>query len=430
MRQASTLKADSPFSRTTILALVIVGCVAFFGMLYSLGSGNPLINEGDEKGHAASKSLVGYYALADLLRANGASVDLSRTPGGANSASVLVITPEMFSDWEDVDALISAHRFYGPTLVILPKWFTLPDPDLERNWVRLLETSPIEAVINGTMLKTKVAEVDTAQNSLQSGFGSGPKAPELLATMARNAVYPMVRDRISGRPVIGYIDDGNYDWLNGLTRRDSGVQSDSEGYDDYYGNQPIVIAADPDLFNNKGLADKQTALHALRIIAAIDDGRQLPIIFDLTANGLSRSENLLTLAFRPPFVAATICFLVAAFMVGWVAFTRFAPPMMAGRVIDFGKETLVRNSAATMRMLRREHLLREPYANLIRRIAMRRLSLPISLDAAAVDARLDAETPNDVAPFTVRRAQLLSAKKPQDIAAASAALHAWKKEYL
>ncbi|MEM1131916.1 MAG: DUF4350 domain-containing protein [Pseudomonadota bacterium] len=420
--------SGSPFTRTTILALVLVGALAFFGMLYSLGSGNPLINQNNGRAHAASDSLVGYKALTKLLRAEGRDVELSRTPAGANTPSLLVITADYFSKWEDVEALISGHRYYGPTLVILPKWIAMPAPDIDRNWVRLLETQSYEANFDGADLKTEIGENDAGGAVLQSGFGPAPKAPEKLVTLGRQDLYPMVRDSKSGRPVIGYLDDGFYEWLDGLAERQEIQPSEDDGYyDDIW---PVVFVADPDLFNNKGLADQKTALHALGIINAIDDGTDYPIVFDLTANGLGRSDNLLTLAFRPPFLAATICFLVAACMVGWVAFTRFAPPIMASRVIDFGKETLVYNSAATMRLLRREHLLREPYARLVRGIAMRRLNLTAAMDDESVDARLDAQTPDDVMPFTARRAELLAAQKPDDIAAASAALHEWKKDYL
>ncbi|WOE76172.1 DUF4350 domain-containing protein [Alterisphingorhabdus coralli] len=421
----------APFSRVGVLVLILVGFLAFLAMLYGMGSGEGLINQTNGRSHAASKSLVGYKALSDVLRGTGKSVELSRTPGSASNPGILIITPDFGSNWEDINALIDAHRYYGPTLVILPKWVAVPAQSLGDNWVRLLNPMPVEFELAGSNFGTELGDNEGATSALQTGFGTAPKTPDQLITMGPDGLYPMVRDETSGRTAIGYLDDDYYPWLERLPLDENEqIIEDADNQDFSDSIHPVILVADPDLFNNKGLADKQTALHALTIIDAIDDGGDYPIIFDLTANGLGKSDNLLTLAFRPPFLAATICFLVAAVMVGWVAFTRFAPPIMAARVIDFGKETLVHNSAATMRLLRREHLLREPYARLIRRIAMRRLNLPPSLDEEAIDVRLDAQTPDDVMPFTARRAKLLAAQKPEDIAAASAALHEWKKDYL
>ncbi|MEO1044372.1 MAG: DUF4350 domain-containing protein [Pseudomonadota bacterium] len=421
----------APFTRPTLLAMVLVGCLAFLAMLYSLGAGNPLSNQDGDSGHAASKSLIGYHGLVDLLRDTGADVSLSRTPAAAGDYSLLVVTPDFRADWEEVGGLISRHRFNGPTLVILPKWIVMRDRQLERGWVRLVDTLEQQITNDEIGFTTTISQADSRNRRLMTGLGAVPKTPEKLATFDSDDVHPMVSDARTGKPVIGYVDDTyGFDWLNTLQPHappPSG--SDPEEYE-YYDAWPVVLVADPDLFNNMGLAEQETALHALRLFEALDRDDDLPIVFDLTANGLGRADNLLTLAFRPPFLAATICFLVAAFMVGWVAFTRFAPPMLAARVIDFGKETLVSNSAATMRLLRREHLLREPYANLIRRMAIRRLGLPPTMDADAITARLDAETPDDVMPYSVRRDRLLAARKPKDIAVAAAELHAWKKDYL
>lgn len=434
--------AASPFSRTSLLGLVVVGVLAFGAMLYGFSSGDSLINADGNRGHGASKSLIGYYGMAQTLRERGYDVSLSRNQAGSQEASLLVITPEIISDWEEVTALVERHRYYGPTLIILPKWFATGGDDLQRGWVRLIEAYPFKQEIAGVKIETEIADAERRSGSLRTGFGTLSEAPERLAMLAGDGLHPMVRDSVTGKTVVGYVDDGiGFDWLDRLTAynaRPAGRSADDEALEagaddqdtDYEYVFPVVIAVDADLFNNKGFADRATALHAMEIVDALDEGQGDPVVFDLTANGLGQADNLLTLALRPPFLAATLCFLAAALLIGWSAFTRFAPPMLAARAIDFGKETLVRNSAATMRLLKREHLLRAPYAKLIRRSAMRRLGLLSLADSDAVDARLDAQTPPDIEPFSVRYQRLLAAKKPDDIAAASAALHMWKKEYL
>lgn len=54
---------------------------------------------------------------------------------------------------------------------------------------------------------------------------------------------------------------------------------------------------------------------AEKIILATMDDYDMTITFDLTLNGLGESKNLLTLAFEPPFLAATLCLLFAALVI-------------------------------------------------------------------------------------------------------------------
>src|SRR5690606_35338854 len=95
------------------------------------------------------------------------------------------------------------------------------------------------------------------------------------------------------------------------------------------------------------------------------EGEDLPITFDLTLAGLGRSENLLTLAFRPPFLAATLCLLLAALVIAWRAFRRFGPPVAEGPVVAMGKRQLATNGAGLIERAKRLHLLGPPYAALV-----------------------------------------------------------------
>ena len=132
---------------------------------------------------------------------------------------------------------------------------------------------------------------------LSSAFGQAGRAPPYLATLKGKNLRAVIRDPKSGKMIAGYRDDGGfYEYLDGLNERSYG---DDVNYDRY----PTIFVADPNLFNNMGMADKETALHALALIDALDEGFGFPIVFDVDLNGLGSAENLLTLAFRPPFLA-------------------------------------------------------------------------------------------------------------------------------
>jgi hypothetical protein len=141
----------------------------------------------------------------------------------------------------------------------------------------------------------------------------------------------------------------------------------------------------------------------------------------MTLNGFGASENLLTLAFRPPFLAATLCLLLALLIIGWRAFMRFGPPAVAaGPNIAFGKRQLITNGAGMILRARRFALLAAPYAALSSRRIAERLGLSRP-DPQAIDAALARRLPLEE-PFTRRAARLEAAETPAEILAAAQAL--------
>jgi len=142
---------------------------------------------------------------------------------------------------------------------------------------------------------------------------------------------------------------------------------------------------DPDLMNNYGLADFDRAQLAMKILQeAAWDGSE--VVFDLSLVGLGRSENLLTLAFAPPFLAATLSLLLAAIVIGWRAFRRFGPPRLAAPAFAQGKRALASNGAALIKRVRRWHLLAQPYADLV----TARLVRALAIRSPDPDARIKA----------------------------------------
>ncbi len=157
----------------------------------------------------------------------------------------------------------------------------------------------------------------------------------------------------------------------------------------------------------------------------------MPVTFDLTLNGHARTANLLTLAFTPPFLAATLCLLLAAVVIGWRAFVRFGPPRKTTRAIAFGKRALVANSAGFVRRTRRLHLVTLPYADRARVALTRALGLARqpSVEAAelAIDRALAAHEP-DAQPFSRIVARLRNAGSTTQAVTAARELHALERK--
>ena len=418
----------NPFKRSTILIMFAIGFAAFVALLYGLGAGNQFTSGKNGQAHGASNSIVGYKALANLLEKTGSPVTYSRTQAGIEKPGLLILTPAVASQSADLDQVVQDRAYVGPTMIILPKWQVTQSQTLtlKKGWV--VRTEPWDGEAVGPMLDdiadTKVTRSKEAKGIASSTVGGTVKTPDSPVTISGDFIRNIVRDPRSGDALVAYLDDGGvYAQLDGL---DPSVITDEAEIDaDFF---PVVIVADADLMNNFGMADKQTAEHALALIEAAAAGTDGEIMFDLTFNGLGSPKNLLTLAFEPPFLSATICLIVASLAAAWMAFNRFGPPVRAQRSIDFGKTALVNNSAGFIRRMGRSYLAVDPYAERIRSEAALALAIPAYTPDREINARLDALGESGGNRFSALFHNLSHAQKPHEIAEGAAALHAWKKE--
>jgi hypothetical protein len=148
-------------------------------------------------------------------------------------------------------------------------------------------------------------------------------------------------------------------------------------------------------------------------------------LFDLTLPGLGRSENLLTLAFEPPFLAATLALLLAALVSGWRAFVRFGPPAAELPAFAGGKAQLARDGSALIERARRMRLVGPPYAALVEQRIARMLGLPETAGAearAAAIARALTRRGEDPEAFARASETLRQARRPADLLRAAKAL--------
>ena len=123
---------------------------------------------------------------------------------------------------------------------------------------------------------------------------------------------PLVTAGSDARIVAAYLaDTGRYPALDAMAMgppaeaSEADVQTGQPGY-------PLILVFDPDLLNNYGMAKQANAVLAERIVQAALRGTESKIVFDLTLAGYARSQSLLELAFTPPFLAATLCLVLAA----------------------------------------------------------------------------------------------------------------------
>lgn len=407
--------ASGAFQRRTVLGLVLAGFIAFVAMLYFIGAGDTGSRGNDGRAHAASNGLNGFAGLARLLELEGRNVTLSRSPGGLDTDGLLVLTPPPFADAEELSQLLEKRQHLGPTLVILPKWNAAPFPEnlpaelkgkLRKGWVRLLsaEAPDWPAKLPAPYTFTPEQEELEPGDSLRwEGMGASGDLPSRLVLHASdNPLHDSLVTDAAGHVLAA-------DVLG------------EEGSDFYENAHNVIFVIEPDLLDNYGLADPQRAALALELVSYASYGEDdRAITFDLTLNGFGAEANLLTLAFTPPFLAATLCLILALVVVGWRAFRRFGPAVAEGPAIAYGKRNLVANGAGLILRARRLRLLADPYAALIAQRIRHRLGLARP-DPEAIDAALARRLPGEEG-FAPRAAALRAARRQSEILRAAAAL--------
>lgn len=402
-----SVRGRGGFNPKVMLALVLFGAAAFIMTLYFIGAGETGSRGNDGRAHAAANGLNGYAGLARMMELEGFTVRKARNKAALRTDGLLVLTPLQYAEADDISTILQDRAYIGPTLVIVPKWSAgmLPKSDkvkTEKGWVELY----------GTMVPEWAAELDlpfavnlekkeSKRAARWSGFGISGSLPakESLFAEKYEDQRALVMDASANPLAISIVPDEE---------------------DEDYATETVVIVVEPDLMNNYGLADGARAELARRIVLEAMDGRHMDVTFDLTMAGFGGTTNLLTLAFRPPFLAATLCLILALFIVGWRAFLRFGPPAAEAEAIAAGKKQLVTNGAGLILRARRLRLLAEPYIALSARRIGQRMGL-VRTDPQHIDDALDRHLPGET-PFTTRAAQLRKARGAGEILRAAGAL--------
>jgi hypothetical protein len=358
-----------------LVALAIVGFVSFLLLFAYADELRPAQNGGT---HALSTSAVGFAGLADLVKQTRGDVHMVRREADLGDDVLLVLTPGPGTSPATIKGILD-RREGLPTLVILPKWITVPLPG-KPNWVRTTGTLP-ESMAALSLSEARAVTVSSSPRQAFrtiSGAGletiyAGPDGAALAATVEESL---------------------------------------------------LTIVADPDLFDNQGLATREGAERAMDILDEIGAGGG--VAFDLTLHGFGRNPNLLKLAFEAPFLPLTLCVLVAALLAGWHAMLRFGPAALPGRGVAFGKRALADNGAALLRLARRRHRTGERYAALVREAAAASTGAPAGLSGDALDRYLDRLDPA-AEPFSHIAARAADAPDTRRLLDAARDLYQWKR---
>lgn len=381
MTAATDATRGGRFSPRVVLAMIVVGVVAFAGFLVLSAYAPDLRGGQDGGGHALSRSAVGYAALERLLRADGVPTVISRDaepPAGG----LWVLTP---APGAELDNLLEGE--HGAVLVVLPKWDTAPNLQ-RRGWVRnggpiaepaILRLLERLASSNRTPEAIEAAGGKPTEGNFSVGRRPRPGAVELqgtgglfegssrigfssvdrLQTLEGEAFIPVLVDE-TGRTVLAQLQAPR---------------------------QSVYVLSDPDLLNTYGLRNARDATSAVLLMRSLSAGGA--VTFDVTLHGFERGRGILRTAFEPPFLGATLCLVAAALLMGLHAAARFGPTARPGRVFALGKAALADNAAGLIALAGREARLLPAYAGDTRTAVAREIGAPRGLAGPELDAFLD-----------------------------------------
>jgi len=363
-RDAAAPPGRQPFTARAAVLMVLVGVFAFSAFVV-LSTYAPDLKAGrDGRSHALSKSAVGFAGLVRLAEDSGVPVLVSRGKVRGPGGGLRVLTLEPGLDPDAVASTLDPDAFSGATLLVLPKWQVSPDPR-RSGWVvrhGLIEEADLAPLLRP--LRDRIGVTRRQGGGRATAAGEAARGlldlgeVDTLQTISGSGWTPLLTNERGG-------------WLL--------VQSASR--------PALFVLSDPDLLNNQGLRSPRRAGAAMTILDYLRAGG--PVVFDVALNGFARSRGVLKLAFEPPFLAATLCALAAALLMGLHAAVRFGAPQTQGRALALGKTALADNSAALLRLAKREPAMAEPYADLTRQAVARAVGAPRSLNRGELDAMLD-----------------------------------------
>jgi hypothetical protein len=390
---------EGAFRTATMLLVVAIGILAFVAMLV-LGAYAPDLRSGHNGGaHALSNSATGFSGIVRLAQATARNPQIVRNLSLLDSEDLVVLTPEHGST--DVSKPLEMRKT-KPTLIVFPKWQTMPDKT-HGGWVRALGVVPTwdpEGVLD-PQYKLKVGRELSHGAPLKTISEHAPPemrftAPRALQTASGPGFHAIVADQ-AGHGVLLQL-----------------------------GDKPFYVLADPDLLSNKGIADERQAAAALAMLDFLNAAGAKSISFDVTLNGLGHSPSPLRLAFDPPFLATTLAIATALLLAALQALTRFGPARRPERALAFGKAALIDNTAALVRKARREASLGARYAEMIRERAVTIFGVPSRLQGPAIDDYLDGLDGDGR--FSKLAEAAADAHRRDELLAAARALHQWQRE--
>ena len=446
--QSGYSRGQALFKPLTLGIILAIGILCFGAFMTLSGFSDDLKNANNGRSHAASKSPNGFAGIVRLLSADGMDVELLRgePPFWDDESTVVYTLPSPY-----VSESLGDLKAPGQQLFVLPKWRVGQHPRERGKYVRYGEyAAPIIADLlslwddyakvhrAGASNLDPLLDLIISRKQSQSDLEAGPQ-PNGQSDDEIDSTFGLdMTDKnkdLNGRSVIQW--DENSLLLDRVERLQTFqsnqfipiIETQNGIVLGKLKNKPVYVLADPDLWNNYGVYDYDTAKLSLQIALYLNADYET-LYFDLNLHGLGSSQNFLKTMLSPPFLAATLCLLFTGGLIGWSALTQFGGAKPSQRAYALGKTALADNSAELIKVAGREPSLASRYVDLTRNIAARKIGAPRGLSEEQLIETLDrvgkrSGTKDSLSGLT-KRADKIS--QHSSLMALAKAVYKWKQE--
>ena len=402
---------ERAFSRTA--AVLVVGAIAasLVGAVLLSVFLDDIAGRPSAGADGYSVSAIGHQALVETLEELDVPVVVSRHGSGAKVKDGLLIVAEpVVPPGDDAAAaklralVTSAPR----TLIVLPKWYGAPQPD-KRQWledVALLDERDVNAVLDAVGAEVEITRVVAGEVTIDE-YDLGKPDLEVSRDMKLVQVTPPDWEALHALD-----DHGLVSWFS-------------------VGDTTVYLLTDPDVLNNAGLGRSGNARFTLGLIDELRHGG--PVVIDETLHGFAEEPSLWKALFRFPLAVVTLHVVLLAGLVLWAGAGRFGPARVVPPVFGAGKEYLVRNTAALLRVAGHHGHALERYLAAAVDAVKAELHAPRDLTPAALTAwleRIRAARGGTIAyPQLVDEvAAAVRTRNPRQVLATADRVHRWRLE--
>jgi hypothetical protein len=330
------------------LAALAVGSLAAAGFLGAFG--DALYDPPSFSQDTFSRSAVGHRAFAELLRALGFRVIVSRhrtAEKAQGEAVVALLEPRLGPDDEAGEG-----RFEGiddaatALLVVLPKREAIPDPVRPRTVASADLLSPD---VPRRVLEKLDADATIARPERSASAWRGE-----LPLPTLDAPQLVVSKRL--RPLVENDDGILVGELEQVEAEEAEEDEEGQVSPGNAGPQSLeppprwrtIVVADPDLLATHGLGRGENALLLVRILERLGAGDRA-VVIDETMHGLEQQPSLALELVRFPLVLATVSALLVGGLLAWGALVRFGRPRPPEPPLKPGRLALVESTAGLLR---------------------------------------------------------------------------------
>jgi hypothetical protein len=128
---------------------------------------------------------------------------------------LLILTPVHEASGEELEQVVNARRFAGPTIVVVPKWLAIPfppgTPKAKEGYVRLLDVMPPDwkGFYDNLTLQSGALETGPRPGGWSGAGLSGtlPEPKEVFSGRGKGLI-PLVIGDGGGQILAGYMADG------------------------------------------------------------------------------------------------------------------------------------------------------------------------------------------------------------------------------